>query len=72
MRLISQDGRMNINYDLVHLSVDEFNGIWLINAWDKLGGKPLCLATYSTKEEALREFELIMARSNGNGKNFIL
>ena len=72
MRLISQDGRMNINYDLVHLSVDEFNGKWLINAWDKFGGKQLCLAIYPTKEEALREFENIMARSSRNGKNFIL
>lgn len=72
MRLISQDGRMNINYDLVHLSVDEIIGKWCINAWDKFGGKPLCLATYPTKEEALREFESIKAYSSGNAKNFIL
>lgn len=54
MRMISQDGTMDINYDLVHLSIahNRDKTEWYINARDRFDGMPIKLATYSSEKKA--------------------
>lgn len=61
MRMISQDGAMDINYDLVHLSIahNKYETEWYINARDRFSGKPIKLATYSSEKKAKAVFEAV-------------
>lgn len=61
MRMISQDGTMDINYDLVHLSIahNRDKTEWYINARDRFDGKPIKLAAYSSEKKAKAVLESV-------------
>lgn len=55
MRLISQDGGVDIPYEMSALSIGNFLGKTVIYVSSKLlDEKPFLLATYSSKEKALK------------------
>ena len=62
MRIISQDGQMNLSLDNVHLSTAETANCWVIRARDSLWDRPVELAEYSTKEKCENVFaDIVMA-----------
>ena len=71
MRLISQNGKMDVNYDLVHLSIERnrVNSEWRIVARDRFDGDlALILAVYSSKEKVKAVFEAVSYEfCNGKG-----
>lgn len=58
MRLISQDGYVDIPYDLSALSIGEFGDKTVIYVRSKLfDEKPFVFATYSSEEKGLKVME---------------
>lgn len=60
MRIISQNGEINLSLDVVHLSTFiSADGTFGIHARDHLWERPITLGTYSTAEKCKAVFDTI-------------
>lgn len=66
MRIISQDGKMNLSLDSIHLTTAHAFDTWMITARDGFWSRPIELAVYSSKSKCEKVFDsIITACSNG-------
>lgn len=60
MRIVSQDGQMNLSLDIIHLSTGKAMDDFTINARDSFWDRPVTLAKYSTMEKCQEVFNMII------------
>ena len=71
MRIVSQDREYNLAFDQVHISTGRGIDGYTIVARDSFYGRPIILATYSTKEKCKAVFDAILVFCNST-KNRVI
>lgn len=73
MRIISQDRKMNLSLDLIHLSTGKSRESWIIYARDRFDGDAVAIGMYSSEEKCESVFEYIVwcISSDGNSDTVI-